>query len=458
MKIKKTDREILALALPAIFSNITVPLLGLSDTYISGHLGSDRYVAAIAVGSMMMNSCFWLFGFLRAGTTGLTAEALGREDSDAGRKIFTLAFSIAAAIGIALILLSYPLRMLMLWLMDPPAATAILAGNYFMLCIFGAPALLTTMTITGWMIGMQNTLYPMIVSISVNVLNIVISFSLVFLFNTGFYGVAVGTLSANWAGLLIALRLARRLARHSVKDTASEEQSGRIWCSLRNISNGIDIGRFFRVNSDLMLRSACILCVTFGMTAFGGRMGDLTLAVNAIIMQLFLFYSYFSDGFAFSAEALCGRLAGARDRHKFQEVIRRLWGWIGGVSVLFAVIYFLGVGKIAEFLADSPAIEEGAIRLKYVIGLVPLISGIAFLYDGIYIGLTATRSMLVITLAGSLFFLSSYYLCRALGYTSPEVLNSALWTGFLGFLAIRAFGLVGVLPHELKRLKLINDR
>ena len=280
--IKEIDRNILRLAVPAILSNITVPLLGLSDTFITGHLGSERYIAAIAVGTMMANAVFWLFGFLRAGTTGLTAEAWGRGDNEAGRRIFTASFLLAAAIGLALVLASYPLARLMIAIMAPPEATARLAVRYFMLIVLAAPAQLVTMAVTGWMIGRQNTVWPMVVAISVNVINIALSFVLVFAVGTGFTGVAVGTLVANWSGLLIALGLARRLAAGTG-----------LWCGRRELASGFDVRRFFRVNSDLMMRSVCILAVPYAMTAFGARLGDITLAVNAVIMQFFLFFSYF---------------------------------------------------------------------------------------------------------------------------------------------------------------------
>lgn len=445
----KLDRAILSLALPAILSNITVPILGLSDTYLSGHLGSDIYVAAIAAGSMMMNSCFWLFGFLRAGTTGLTAESFGRGDGGQIRRIFTLAFIIAAAIGLILILAAYPIGRLMLWIMSPPSATASLAEGYFLICILGAPALLTTMAVVGWMIGMQNTLYPMIVSISVNVSNIGLSFLFVMVFRTGFYGVANGTLAANWAGLALALLLARRLA---VRTSPGFSGESALWSAPGDLLRKMDFRRFFSVNSDLMLRSVCILGVTFGMTSFGGRMGNSTLAVNAVMMQLFLFFSYFCDGFAFSAEALCGRFAGEGNGRALENVVRRLWIWCGGIAVAFSAIYYFGIGEIAYFLTDSAAISGGVESLAAVIGLIPLLSAAAFLYDGIYIGLTATRSMLWLTFAGSCVFFASFGVAWLLDITTPEILNPVLWGGFLGFLLVRGAGLIAY-SHKVVRIE-----
>ncbi|MDE6247854.1 MAG: MATE family efflux transporter [Muribaculaceae bacterium] len=442
---KGLNKEILALALPAIFSNITVPILGLSDTYISGHLGSDRYVAAIAVGSMMVNSVYWLLGFLRAGTTGLTAEALGRGNMHQTRGIFTISFLIAVMLGMLIILIAYPLGELMIGLMSPPHETGGLGLSYYMISIMSAPALLSTMTITGWMIGMQNTFYPMIMAISVNVVNIAMSFLLVFGAGMGFYGVAIGTLTANWFGLGLGLILARMLAhRYS--------QRG-LWVSVKGLSKQVDIKRFFRVNSDLMLRSACILGATFGMTTFGGRMGDEVLAVNAIIMQLFLFFSYFSDGFAFSAEALCGRLAGAGNFRYMHTTVRRLWSWCGAIGVTFGAVYLIFAPQIAWMLSESSEIAKGVTELRIVVGVIPVISVMAFLYDGIYIGITATRKMLIVTFIAVSIFLGTYFVSKMCGVTDPRILNPIVWGGFLTFLAVRAIGLILLYPSAIRQYK-----
>lgn len=339
------NKEILRLALPAIFSNITVPLLGLSDTFISGHLGSETYIAAIAAGTMMVNAIYWLCGFLRTGTTGLTAEAFGRGDADLRRRIFTFSFILAASLGLLLILLSWPLSRLMIAILSPAPETGRLAVGYFMITIFAAPAQMATMTVTGWMIGSQNTFYPMIIAIAVNVINIALSFSAVYWLGLGFYGVAIGTLCANWLGLGIALLLSRRLAGEHAHKSGAVGEGVRLFAPLKGLARSMDHGRFFKVNSDLFMRSACIMSVTFAMTAFGGRMGDMTLARNAIVMQMFLLFSYFSDGFAYSGEALCGRFSGARDYQQLRRAVRLLLGWSGCVAVVFFLLYWLFTGS-----------------------------------------------------------------------------------------------------------------
>ena len=382
----KINHQILNLALPAIFSNITVPLLGLCDTFITGHLGSERYIAAVAVGTMLVNSLYWLFGFLRMGTTGLTAEAFGWNDEEMQRRIFTSSLILALLLGMALILLNRPLAQLMLFIMDPPEATARLGADYFRLSILSAPAMLASMAVTGWMIGRQNTLYPMILALSVNIINITLSFWFVFGLESGFIGVAAGTCAANWCGLFLALFLARRL-----------QSEDRLLAPLRGLWKAMDMRRFFRVNSDLMLRSGCIMAVLFAMTSFAGRMGDNTLAVNAILMQFFMFFSYFMDGFAFSGEVISGVTA-----------------------------------------------------MRTVAALIPVISASAFIFDGIYIGITATRQLFFTTVAATAAFF-------AIAFTSADPVisgmtpNETLWTAFLAFLMLRGILLAGMLRFSVEK-------
>lgn len=435
----KINHMILHLALPAIFSNITVPLLGLCDTFISGHLGAERYIAAIAVGTMLVNSLYWLFGFLRMGTTGLTAEALGQGDHPLRSRVFTAAFILAVSLGMLLILLSPLLSRLMLLIMAPEPDTAILGREYFMVSILAAPAFLATMTVTGWMIGSQNTLYPMITAISVNVINIALSFSLVYLFDMGFRGVATGTCVANWCGLGISLLLARRLS-------GSEP----LWAPWRQLRKGMDLRRFFRVNSDLMLRSACIMAVLFAMTSLGGRMGDRTLAINAIIMQFFMFYSYFMDGFAFAGEALCGRFAGAKRPADIHLTVRGLLIWAAIMTISFTSAYILFATPIASLLTDEQPVVDGVTGMLPVVCLIPLISAAAFIFDGIYIGMTATLRLLTTTLAAmTAFFILSLPSGRLiLPFLSPELL---LWTAFLTFLLLRGLLLAILLPGTVRR-------
>ncbi|MCM1022066.1 MAG: MATE family efflux transporter [Muribaculum sp.] len=428
------NHRILALAVPAIFSNITVPLLGLSDTFISGHLGSELYIAAIAVGTMMTNALFWLFDFLRAGTSGLAAEAFGRQDSDERRRVFTISLLLAIIIGLILIAASDPATRIMLLIMNPEAETSKLAGRYFQLVVLSSPALLATTAVTGWMIGSQNTVYPMIVAIVVNVLNITVSFTLVFWAKIGFVGVAVGTMSANWFGMFLSLYLSRRMNGGAMP-----------MCPLKQLKLGRGLQRFFKVNADLMLRSICVLAVPYAMTAYGARMGNMTLAVNAIIMQFFLFFSYFMDGFAYSAEALCGRFLGAGDKFSLTATVKQLCRWGAVMAAVFITGYLLFTRQITELLTDNEAVVAGVVALKPIVCVIPMLSVAAFIFDGVYIGLTATRTMLLSTFIATVV----YFTLAGMQPFWRLSANAMLWIAFLTFLLLRGLLLFVMVKHTI---------
>ncbi len=429
----RINREILRLSVPAILSNITVPLLGLCDTAIAGHLGADSYIGAIAVGSMMINVTFWLFGFLRMGTTGITAQAFGANDTAALRTVFSRAVTLGAAIGLLLVLLLYPLRETLLILIAPEEPIRGLASRYYTIVLMSAPALLATNAVQGWLFGMQTTLIPMIVAIATNVINIATSLTLVLVFQTGFIGVAVGTLAANWLGLILALILARRKA------------GGKLWIPFREVLGDREgLGRFFRVNSDIFFRSAAIMAVSLGITAIGSRLGALTLAVNAVMMQFFNFFSFFMDGLAFTAEALTGRFAGARDFPMLHRSRNALLWWSAAMAAVFFLIYFFASDPIVALITDSPTVRADIRNYHLWLSLIPPLTVAAFIFDGFYIGLTATRAMLVATVISALIFFGICFI-HADGIALPD--NGRLWTAFLVYLAGRGAILAAISPR-----------
>lgn len=444
----RLNREILRLSLPAIVSNITVPLLGLSDTAISGHLGSPVFIGAIAVASMMLNVAFWLFGFLRMGTTGLTAEAFGAGDMARSASVLVRSVGIAFMIGVLLILFRGPLSEVLLDFVGADPGVRALAKEYYLLCIFGAPALLATMSFNGWFVGMQSTFTSMVVSISVNVINIGLSLWFVFGLDMGFIGVGRGTLYAQWAGLAIAFIMFLLFCRkEQIRFTFKDSFHG-------------DIMRFFRVNSDLFFRSACIMLVSMSVTAAGARMGGIVLAANAVMMQFFVFFSYFMDGFAFAAEALTGRFSGAGDMVMMKKSIRALLLWSAGMAFLFLSIYILWLKPIAAFITDQREVVAAVIDHRIYVCLIPVLTVAAFIFDGFYIGLTRTRAMLVCTFAGAvIFFVVSGFsisLPSRGAFTLADALipppgNSRLWGGFLSYLAFRGISLACLLPYYLRK-------
>lgn len=421
------NKEILRLSIPAIVSNITVPLLGLCDTAISGHLGSELFLAAIAVGSMMLNVVFWLFGFLRMGTTGMTAKAFGGRNEEDIRKVFTRAISLGIVIGVLLITFRVPLLDGLESVIGADENVRGLSDKYFTICIWEAPSMLATMAISGWFVGMQSTLYPMVIAISVNVINIIASLAYVYCFGMGFEGIAYGTLTANWIGLIVAMVCVVRLCK-----------GRRIICDLSDIFKGGGLGRFFTVNVNLFFRSACIIAVSLGVTAAGARLGALTLAVNAVLMQFFTLFSFFMDGVAFSAEALIGRYSGANNTMMLKKSIGWLLVWGLGLAVIFTIIYSFGYTGITDFLTDDASVRNGVADMRIWISLLPIVSVWAFVYDGFYVGITKTGMMLRATLvATAAFFIISFLDITAGSVKVRVVSNGIIWTAFLSYLFLR---------------------
>ncbi len=308
------DRQILGLALPAIVANITTPLLSLVDVAIVGHLGSAVYVGAIAVGGSIFSMLYWLFGFLRFGTSGLTAQALGRGSARQTSLLLQRSLLIALGFGIILITAHYPLGHAALSFMDTDADTAGKAWLYFSILIYGAPASLATFALTGWFVGMQDTRTPMWISLLVNVVNITASLILVYAMDYDLAGVAYGTLLAQWAGFIVSA--ATCAIHYKVRPQPLSE--------LLHVS---ELKTFFKVNTDIFLRTVCLIAVTVWFTRTGAGLGPVMLAVNTLLMQFFILFSYIMDGFAFAGEAICGKSYGASDSHSLNRQIHRLLQW-----------------------------------------------------------------------------------------------------------------------------------
>lgn len=438
------DREILRLSVPAVITNITVPLLGLCDTVISGHLGEVRFLGAIAAGSVMINSLFWLFGFLRMGSSGLTAQAYGAGSHDRVRGIFWQATLLGLLIGFTLLACNKPLCGFLLGVISPSGDVSELARSYFSIAIAGAPAILATSAVTGWMIGMQNTVRPMAVAISVNVLNILLSLLFTVVMRYGFTGIAWGTCIANWAGLALAIILALRIA-----------PDRKLLCPWRLIWDSKTIKPFFKVNTDIFLRSACIMAVTVTVTAVGARLGSLTLATNAVMLQFFHIFSYFMDGIAFTGEALCGKFLGSGNRAMLRFSVNRLLLWGGVVSFLFFIVYLCLHNVFIGLITSEKEVVQAAAGYSIWIILIPLASGGAFIYDGVFIGITATRQMLAATAIAALVFFAVLF-CNIL---SPDKIhpldNNRLWAGFLAYLFFRG-AVLATFTLFMRQFKKVN--
>ena len=295
--MNRFDRQLLQIALPSIVSNITVPLLGMIDLAIVGHLGDAAYIGAIAVGGLMFNIMYWLFGFLRMGTGGMTSQAFGSRNLDETKRLLIRSLAIAWSVAACFIAFQIPIRHLAFGLIKPSSDVAALAQIYFHICIWGAPAVLSMYSFVGWFLGMQNSRFPMFIAIAQNVVNILASLLLVLGCHMKVEGVALGTLIAQYVGLFMAV------AFYLLYYT-------RIWKRVvekRSIWDTSALKRFFQVNRDIFFRTLCLVAVTLFFTSAGARQSDIILAVNALLMQLFTLFSYFMDGFAYAGEAVCGR-------------------------------------------------------------------------------------------------------------------------------------------------------
>ena len=414
------NRRILHLAIPSIVSNITVPLLGLVDVTIVGHLGATAYIGAIAVGGLLFNILYWNFGFLRMGTSGLTSQAYGRMDKEAEIRVLVQAVSVGLFSALAMLILQYPIERLAFRLLDTSAEVEQYAVTYFRICIWGAPAVLAQYGFTGWFIGMQNSRYPMYIAIVMNVINIVCSSCFVFLFGMKVEGVALGTVVAQYSGVIMAWWL----WFYNYK-----ELRGRI--TFKGSLQLIAMRRFFTVNRDIFLRTLCLIGVTTFFTSTGARQGDVILAVNTLLMQLFTLFSYIMDGFAYAGEALSGRYVGACNLVQLKRAVKALFGWGVGLSLVFTLLYGIGGENFLGLLTNDTLVIETAGHYFYWVLAIPLAGFAAFLWDGILIGATATRFMLWAMLVASGSFFVIYY-CFS-GATN----NHTLWLAFLVYLALR---------------------
>lgn len=418
------DKQILHIALPSIVSNITVPLLGLVDVAITGHLGSAAYIGAIAVGGMLFNIIYWMFAFLRMGTSGMTSQALGARNLPEVVSVLLRATMVSLLISAVMLCLQVPVRELSLAIIAPSEEVAAYTRTYFNICIWGAPAALALFALTGWCVGMQNSKIPMAVSIAQNLVNILLSLILVYWGGMTIEGVALGTVIALYAGLLLSLSLIIRNYLRLKK-----------YLRLQMVATRESLLRFFMLNKDIFLRTCCLILVHFFFISAGAKLGDAELAVNTILMQLFMLYSYIMDGFAFAGEAMVGKAIGAQARGIYDDTVKRLfrWGWL--LAALFTVAYFLFGEAYISVLTDNAEVVASAREYQPWTLLFPVCGVAAFIWDGVYIGATATKGMLVSMASGTAVFFLLYLLLV------PSWGNHGLWVAFVCYLAVRGISL-----------------
>ena len=415
------NKQILRLAIPNIISNLSVPLLSSVDTALMGHLDEMYYLGALAVGGIIFNFLYWGFGFLRMGTTGLAAQAFGKEDRLEMALILARTLLLALAGGGALILLQKPIAALSFRLIEATPLVERYAREYFFIRIYAAPATLALYVFHGWFLGMQNARYPLLLTVVVNVANLGLNLFFVRHLHLNSAGVAYGTVIAQYLGLLLAgVLFLRRYRPYLLRFTRGDLLEARA------------VRRAFSVNGDIFLRTLGLIFTFSYFTAESAARGELVLAVNSILLQLINLLAYGVDGFAFAAESLVGRYLGARDARNLRRAVRYAFRWGMGLGAAFAVGFGLFREPILWIFTDKPAVvAEALVYMPWVI-VAPLINSYCFIWDGIFIGATATaamrNSMLFCTF---LVFLPAYWLLQGtLG-------NHSLWLALTLFMIMR---------------------
>ena len=383
------NREILRLAVPSILANITIPLVGIVDTAIVGHLSDAAAIGGIAIGTMLFDLLYWNFGFLRIGTSGLAAQAYGAGRKDECRKILVQSLSLAGLATLFVWAIQWLFVTAVLAVVPCSAEAASIAREYFFVRIWAAPATMMLFTFKGWFIGMQDTKSPMSTDILVNAVNMLASYYLAVHAGYGVVGVAYGTLLAQYSGLFLAVAII--VLKYGIIHIGTREILAAMkWPELK---------RMMSLNGNLFIRSLCFMVVYVGYTSLASRYGDEELAVSSILMKFFMFFSYFVDGFAYAGEALVGKEFG-RSRAdalndkmsatgSLNDVVRLLFNWSIGVGLLFTAVYAVwGDECIALMTSDSGVIAAAKPYMGWLIAM-PIVSALAFMWDGVFVGATA---------------------------------------------------------------------
>ena len=415
------NREVLRLAGPSIVANITVPLVGIVDLAIAGHIGGASVIGGIVIGGLLFDLLYWNFSFLRTGTGGITAQAFGRGDWKACIGTFSQGIATALASSFLLLAVQWVFASAMLAVFHCSPEVEAIARQYFFIRIWAAPATLSLFVFKGWFIGMQNTLFSMLTDIWVNVVNMVVSWVLAFHTPLGVGGIAVGTVIAQWTGALFALLLMGLRYRSLLHQTT-------IFHSMKWKYFRI----FFSVNVNLFVRSLLMMVVYGGFTVFANQYGDTELAVSEIMMKMLLLYSYLTDGFAYAGEAMTGRFIGEGNGAALRSTVFWVFFWSLLIGAVSTVAYGLFPRDLVGLLTDDSSVLAACEPYLFWLLLMPLVSCIAFTWDGIFTGATATASLRNAMIGAVVCFIACFYGLRGL------VGIQALYAGYFAHLLYRS--------------------
>ncbi|OJJ15182.1 MATE family efflux transporter [marine bacterium AO1-C] len=435
------NKKILRLAIPNIISNISVPLLSMVDLMLMGHLESEAYIGAVALGGMIFNFIFWGLGFLRMGTTGFTAQALGNRRLDEALLVLTRAGGVALLAALVVIVLQIPIGWLSFQLIQGSAEVEQIALSYFYIRIYAAPAALGLYALNGWFLGMQNAKAPMFISILVNIANIGLNYWLVVKLGLKAEGVAIGTVIAQYLGLIAGIFIFVTRYRKLFK-----------YFSVKKAVQKSDLWQFFKVNNDIFIRTLALITTFSFFYAESAKFGNQMLAANSLLMQFLSLMAYGIDGFAFAAESLVGKAVGARDASLLKHTIRYIFRWGIGLAALFSLTYAVAGKVILQVLTNQAQVIETAMNYIGWVILAPLVNAFCFIWDGVYIGATASKAMRETTLVATFeVFLPAYYITMAWGQ------NHSLWLAFTLFMVARGVGLAQE-AHYYIRISSTNHR
>ncbi|MCK9908641.1 MATE family efflux transporter [Microbacteriaceae bacterium K1510] len=413
-----TNARVFAIALPAMLTNVTTPLLGVVATAVIGRLGQAHLLGGVAMASVAFDCIFWLFGFLRMGTVAFTAQALGAGDKTEQRAVLARALFIAAAIGIALIVLQVPLAAAIFGPMGGSEAVTAAAKQYFFVRLWSAPFALANYVMLGWLVGLARAKTGMAIQIFVNVANMALMIALVLGLDAGITGAALASVIAEGAGLVLGLGVAWRIL------------GGRLALTTAILFDRVRLMRMLAVNRDIMIRTAALIAAFLFFTARGARAGDVTLAANAVLHNFTLVGAFFLDGMATAAEQLCGQAYGARDRTGFARAVKLVLGW-GFTFGVAATLLFFAVGtRMIDIMTASEDVRAVARQFLWLAALAPVCGVMAFCYDGIYIGATWARDMRNLMVAALAIYLAAWWFTQPLD-------NAGLWIAILVFFVAR---------------------
>lgn len=451
VKARITRREILRKSWPVMLANASVPLLGLSDTAVIGNVGSLEALGAIAFGAVIFSFVYWGFGFLRMGTTGFVAQAVGAEDETEIRAALWRALFMALGIGIMLILLQKPIASLSLYLMQGSAQVEILTRDYIAMRIWGAPAALALFALMGCLIGLGKSKTLLLVQVVLNGINISLDILFAGVLGMGAEGIALGTAIAEWISVLLALWLVLRILRKRQHESAQYDADlkGRAWIPWQHLKDIAQLKRTLSVNRDIMIRTLLLVASFAWFVRQSAQFGDDVLAANHILLQLISFSAFFLDAYAYVAEALVGEAVGAKNPQQFDLAMWRSTELAGISALILAAVIFLGGDITVQALSQHPQVWIAASSALPWAALYVALAFAAFQLDGVFIGATRTREMRQASIMSSLFFIPSSLLLM------PIWGVHGLWLAFVIYVCVRALTLVCFLPALRRSL---NDQ